>query len=68
MSNKDNLKTIKQLRTELQDILAWFEGEDFSLDEASSKYKTAETIATRINEQLDKHENTITALKKRFDG
>jgi len=66
MSKSEN-KTIAELRSELADLLAWFESDDFTPEAAVEKFKTAEALAETIEKLLMEHKNTITVLKQRFD-
>lgn len=66
MSTK-NSKTIAEKRTELVELLAWFEGQDFVLEDAIAKFEKAEALAREIEEELMQYKNKITVLKQRFD-
>lgn len=65
--SKTNPKTIAELRSELGELLAWFESDEFTPEEAVDKFKQAESLAATIETRLSEHKNTITVLKKRFD-
>ncbi|HTK39566.1 MAG TPA: exodeoxyribonuclease VII small subunit [Patescibacteria group bacterium] len=65
MSNKPN--TIAEKRTALNELLAWFESDDFTVEEAVDNFKKAETLAKEIEDELMSAKNTITELKQRFD-
>lgn len=65
MSTKN--KTIAEKRTELNELLAWFESDEFVLEEAMAKYEAAEGLARDIEAELMEYKNKITVLKKRFD-
>lgn len=47
---------IKQLEAHI----AWFEGDEFNLKEALSKYQEAEKMAEEITKKLSELKNTIT--------
>ncbi len=66
MSKTDN-KTITQLRTELGELLAWFESDEFTPEQAVDKFTEAEALAAQIETQLAEHKHQITVLKKKFD-
>lgn len=66
MSSKNN-KTIADKRAELSGLLAWFESDQFVVEEAIDKFKQAEALARDIEQELMEHKNTITVLKQRFD-
>lgn len=65
MSTKS--KTIAEKRTELAELLAWFESEDFVLEDAIGRFEKAEKLAREIEEELLQYKNKITVLKQRFD-
>ena len=65
--SKSDKKTIAILRGELGELLAWFESDEFTPEEAVEKFKVAENLAETIESQLLEHKNTITVLKQRFD-
>jgi len=65
MSDKD--KTIQQKMTDLQELVSWFQGEDFSLEQAVTKFREAETAAESIEADLTALKNDITIIKRRFD-
>ena len=60
-------KTIAEKRTELSELLAWFESDEFSVEMATDKFKEAEALALEIEAELTEAKNTITVLKQRFD-
>ncbi len=60
-------KTIAQKRAELSELLAWFESDEFTVEEAVDRFKTAEKLAADIEKELTEAKNTITVLKQRFD-
>ena len=53
---------IAKLNTEVQ----WFYSDDFSLDEAEIKYKSAVKLAKEIEEDLDTLKNNIEIINKDF--
>lgn len=60
-------KSIAEKRAELRELLAWFESDDFTVEDATEKFQQAEKIAQEIETELMEAKNTITVLKKRFD-
>ncbi len=65
MSKQD--KTIQEKTDELDTIVAWFDGEDFSLELALDKFKQAEVLAQDIQKDLTGLKNEINVIKQRFD-
>ncbi len=60
-------KTIAERRAELDELLAWFESDDFTIEQAVDKFKEAEALATAIETELMEYKNDITVLKQQFD-
>lgn len=54
--------TIDDKIAQLEALVAWFEGDDFSLDQAADRYAQARALAAEINAALDATENTITMM------
>lgn len=65
MSSKN--KTISEKTAELTSLIEWFDGEDFSLEEALIKYKEAEKLAAEIEQDLLSLKNDIQIVKRKFD-
>ncbi len=65
MSTKS--KTIEDKMSELRSVTAWFESDEFSLTEASEKFKQATKLASEIEKDLKDLENQITVLKQSFE-
>lgn len=63
----DKSKTIAEKRSELTTVLAWFESDQFTVEEAIDKFDIAEKLAKEIEAELQNYKNKITILKKRFD-
>ena len=66
MSKND--KTIQEKMNQLSELVAWFEGDEFELEAAIEKYKTAEVLADEIGKDLSELKNEITVLKAKFDS
>ena len=64
----DQNKSVQDKMTELSELVAWFQDESFTLEEALEKYKQAEQLAEEIEKDLTKLKNDITIVKKRFDS
>lgn len=60
-------RTIAEKRTDLDKLLAWFESEEFTIEQAVERFKQAEKLAAEIETELMEHKNTITVLKQQFD-
>ena len=67
MSQQNNDPSIEQELAELDGMVAWFESEDFTLEEAMTHYEKAEELAKHIEARLTKLKNEVNVLKKKFD-
>jgi exonuclease VII small subunit len=61
-------KTIQAKISELNELVAWFDGENFVLEEVLKKYKQAEKLAGEIETELGALKNEVTVLKQSFDS
>ncbi len=66
MSKND--KTIQEKMNQLSELVAWFESDEFALETAIEKYKTAEALAGEIEKDFSELKNEITVLKTKFDS
>jgi exonuclease VII small subunit len=65
MSSKSK-KTISQKIEELRQMAAWFESDDFDIEQAIERYQAAEKLAGEIEKDLDGLRNKVTILKEKF--
>lgn len=65
MSEKN--KTIAEKTAKLNELVAWFEGDDFVLEEALEKYAEAEKLAAEIEGDLKALKNNIETVKAKFN-
>lgn len=66
MSKQNNL-SISEKISQLDKLVAWFDSEDFSIEEAIERYQQAETLANEIEKDLEAVKENIKVVKKRFD-
>ena len=66
MSNPKNETPLNDQLRELDELIAWFDREDFDLDEALKKFDDGIKLTEQIEERLSKLENKITVLRERF--
>ena len=59
-----NDKTIEQLMAEIDERVAWFQGDDFVLDEAKKRFLEVKQLAERIEKALTEMKNEIEMLEK----
>ena len=67
-SDKTNEKTIEQMMAELNERIAWFQSEDFNLDEAKQRFIEARQLAKDITAVLDDMQHEITVLSEDFSA
>lgn len=59
-----NDKTIEQLMAEIDERVAWFQSDDFVLDEAKERFLEVKQLAERIEKALTEMKNEIEMLEK----
>lgn len=65
MSVKNN--TIREKTAKLDEMIAWFDSDEFELEQALAKFTKAEKLAKEIEKDLLELKNDITVIKERFD-
>jgi exonuclease VII small subunit len=66
MSEKNNA-SIAEKTIQLNELVAWFDGDEFELEQAIDKFAAAEKLAAEIEADLLAMKNNITVLKKKFN-
>lgn len=61
-------KTIQERTKELNELLAWFDSDGFTVEAAMDKFKQAEEIAESIKQDLMALKNDVNVIKKKFDS
>lgn len=56
-----------ELQAELDQIIEWFESDDFDIDEAANKYQRSQEIINELNKRLKETKNKISKLKVDLD-
>lgn len=64
--SKENSSVSKKM-AQLDELLAWFDGDDFELEAAMSKFSEAKMLADEIEQELLEMKNTITVIGEQFD-
>lgn len=64
--NKSNAPSIQTKLAQLDELVAWFESEDFQLEQASDKLQAAKKLADEIERDLDTVANEIKIVKQSF--
>ena len=67
-SDNTNEKTIEQMMAELNERIAWFQGDDFNLDEAKQRFVEARQLAKDITAALDDMQHDSTVLGEDFSA
>lgn len=65
--SKEN-KTINKKTEELSELVAWFDSEEFTVEEALDKFKQAEALASEIEDDLNNLKNEVNIIKRKFDS
>ena len=66
MSQQTN-KSVSEKMAQLGGLVAWFESDEFALEDAIKKFREAEELAKSIENDLKNIKNDINVIKKRFD-
>ncbi|MFZ1458280.1 MAG: exodeoxyribonuclease VII small subunit [Candidatus Saccharimonadales bacterium] len=61
-------KSLSKQLAELDEIVAWFEQDDFDIEAAIAKFEAGSKLAEAIKAELATLENKITVLKDKFDS
>lgn len=65
--SKENRMTIAEKMTKLDELVAWFDSDNFELEQALDRFKAAEELALEIEEELTILKNDIEVVKVRFN-
>ena len=60
-------KSIQDKTVELNELVAWFDSDDFVIETALEKFKQAEKLAAEIEADLQAVQNEIQIVKQKFD-
>lgn len=66
MSVKNNM-SISEKTIKLNELVEWFDGDDFELEAALDKFAEAEKLASEIEADLLAMKNNISVVKKKFN-
>ena len=59
-------KTIAEKTADLQNLLDWFDSDDFELEQAIEKFQIAKQLADEVVHDLDELENEIMVVQQDF--
>lgn len=65
MTKKD--KTVQEKMGDLNNLVAWFDSDDFAIEAAIEKFREAEKLAEDIEHDLKTLKNDIEVVKQKFD-
>lgn len=66
--SETNNKSIQAKINQLNELVTWFDNDDFELELAMDKFKEAEKLAVEIETDLKSLKNDINVLKQKFDS
>lgn len=64
----NNDMTIEQIMAELNERIAWFQGDDFNLDEAKQRFIEARELSKKITATLEDMRHDIEVLSENFNA
>lgn len=64
----NNDMTIEQMMAELNERIAWFQGDDFNLDEAKQRFIEARELSKKITATLEDMRHDIKVLSEDFNA
>ena len=64
----NNDMTIEQMMAELNEQIAWFQGDDFNLDEAKQRFIEARELSKKITATLEDMRQDIEVLSEDFNA
>lgn len=59
--------SIQEKMAALDELLAWFDGDDFELEQSLEKFTAAKKLANDIEQDLMTMKNKITVMSEQFD-
>lgn len=65
--SQENNQTVAEKLKKLDELVAWFDGEEFTIETALDKFSEAEALARDIEQDLAALKNDIQLVKARFD-
>lgn len=63
----NNDMTIEQMMAELNERIAWFQGDDFNLDKAKQRFIEARELSKKITATLEDMRHDIEVLNEDFN-
>lgn len=66
-NKSEDAETISQKMARLDELVQWFEGDDFSLEKSFEVFEEAQALAKEIENNLKQFSNKVSVLAKKFD-
>ena len=60
-------KSVSEKMDQLEAKMAWFQGDEFNLDEAAGRYEEIERLVDEVEEMLLSMQNQVDIIQKKFD-
>ena len=58
--------TIQEMMDQLEQLLAWFESDDVTVEMAVEKYEAATQLSVALEDRLKNAQNQIEVIKKKY--
>lgn len=65
--SKENKPSISEKIAKLDELLGWFDSDNFELEEALAKFSEAKALADDIERSLNDMKNKITVVSEQFN-
>lgn len=59
--------SIAEKTAQLDELVSWFDSDEFELEKSLEKFKAAEKLAAEIEQDLTEMKNEVNIIKKKFD-
>ena len=66
MNMSNDTYTIQEMMDQLEQLLAWFESDDVTVEMAVEKYEAATQLSVALEDRLKNAQNQIEVIKKKY--
>lgn len=66
MNMSNDTYTIQEMMDQLEQLLAWFESDDVTVEMAVEKYEAATQLSVVLEDRLKNAQNQIEVIKKKY--
>ena len=66
MKMSNDTYTIQEMMDQLEQLLAWFESDDVTVEMAVEKYEAATQLSVVLEDRLKNAQNQIEVIKKKY--